>query len=70
LLVRFLSVYSRQDAVVDWRSCLDPAARTAPVAASHAGLLWSPSSLAVIVRELAQTLDTATVEPVNQTAAA
>jgi hypothetical protein len=56
--------------VVDWRSCLDSAARTARVTASHAGLLWSSSSLAVIVRELAQTLDTATVEPVNQTAAA
>jgi pimeloyl-ACP methyl ester carboxylesterase len=54
--VRFLSVYSRQDGVVDWRACLDPAARTAEVAASHAGLLWCPASLAVIIEELAQTL--------------
>jgi triacylglycerol lipase len=67
--VRFLSVYSRQDAVVDWHSCLDAAARTAQVSASHAGLLWSPTSLAVIVRELAQTLDTATVEHGRQVVA-
>ena len=68
--VRFLSVYSRHDAVVNWRSCLDPAARTAEVTASHAGLLWSPTSLAVITRELAQTLDTATAERGEQTVAA
>jgi len=51
--VPFLSLYSRDDKVVDWRSCLDPAARLRHVSATHGGLLWSPVSLRAITEELA-----------------
>jgi triacylglycerol lipase len=51
--VPFVSVYSREDKVVDWRSCLDPAARPRQVSATHGGLLWAPASLEVISEELA-----------------
>jgi len=36
--VGFVSVYSRNDGIVDWRSCLDPQARHAEVSASHIGM--------------------------------
>lgn len=40
--VRFTSVYSRSDGVIDWRSCLDPAARHVEVRASHIGMAVHP----------------------------
>jgi triacylglycerol lipase len=55
--VRFLSVYSPQDQVVDWRSTLDPAARHQPVPTTHSGLLWSAESLSVITEEIGTLLD-------------
>jgi triacylglycerol lipase len=33
--VRFVPVYSRSDGIVDWRACLDPAARRVEVRSSH-----------------------------------
>lgn len=36
--VRFVSVYSRSDGIVDWRSCLDPAAEHVEVRSSHIGM--------------------------------
>jgi pimeloyl-ACP methyl ester carboxylesterase len=36
--VGFVSVYSRRDGIVDWRSCLDPAAEHVEVSASHIGM--------------------------------
>jgi triacylglycerol lipase len=34
----FVSVYSREDGVVDWRSCLDPAAEHVEVRSTHNGM--------------------------------
>lgn len=48
----FLSVYSRADRVVDWKSSRDPAARRREVYTSHGGLIWGPASMIVIVDEL------------------
>lgn len=50
--VAFSSIFSRSDAVVSWRSCLDPAARHVPVECTHGGLLWCPRSLHAITAEL------------------
>ena len=36
--VRFLSLYSRSDEIVDWRACLDPAAELIEVDTSHVGM--------------------------------
>jgi len=34
----FFSIYSRQDGVVDWRACLDPAAEHIEVSSTHNGM--------------------------------
>src|SRR4051812_2608344 len=36
--VRFVSVYSRSDGIVNWRACLDPAARHVEVDSTHCGM--------------------------------
>lgn len=50
--IPFTSIYSRTDRIVDWRSCLDPAARHREVDSGHGGLTWSPESLVTLVDEL------------------
>jgi pimeloyl-ACP methyl ester carboxylesterase len=39
--VGFVSIYSRSDGIVDWRSCLDPCAEHVEVHASHIGMAVS-----------------------------
>ena len=51
--VAFTSVFSRRDGVVDWRSCLDPAARTVEVSTSHMGMAFDPNVFDVLTRTLA-----------------
>jgi pimeloyl-ACP methyl ester carboxylesterase len=51
--VSFTSVYSRRDGIVDWRSCLDPAATTVEVATSHLGMALDPLVLDVVENALA-----------------
>jgi pimeloyl-ACP methyl ester carboxylesterase len=46
--VGYLSIYSRTDGVVDWRSCLDEAAQLVEVSSSHCGMSVS----AQVYREL------------------
>jgi triacylglycerol lipase len=36
--LRFVSVYSRSDGIVDWRACLDPAARSVEIDSTHCGM--------------------------------
>ncbi len=50
--VQFVSFYSRSDAIVNWRSCLDPAARQVEVDASHCGLGVSKLVFASLAAEL------------------
>lgn len=40
--VAFTAIYSRHDGIVDWRACLDPAARHVEVTASHIGMAVDP----------------------------
>lgn len=51
--VEFVSLYSRTDGLVYWRSCLDAAARQVEVDASHCGMGVSASVYAVVADELA-----------------
>jgi triacylglycerol lipase len=51
--VGFVSVYSRTDGLVDWRSCLDPRARLVEVRASHIGMAVSAPAYREIARALA-----------------
>jgi len=49
----FTSIFSRRDGIVDWRSCLDPQARTVEVATSHLGMAFDPVVLDVVAETLA-----------------
>jgi pimeloyl-ACP methyl ester carboxylesterase len=50
--VAFLSVFSKQDRLVNWRSTLDPAARHVEVASTHSGLVCAPEVFAVLADEV------------------
>jgi triacylglycerol lipase len=50
--VRFLSVYSRSDGIVDWRACLDPAAEHAEIEASHCGMAVNAAAYEQVARSL------------------
>ncbi len=50
--VRFASVYSRSDGVVDWRACLDPAARQIEVHSTHVGMAVNSAVFYVLSRLL------------------
>jgi pimeloyl-ACP methyl ester carboxylesterase len=51
--VGFVSVYSKSDGIVDWRSCLDPGAEQVEVSASHIGMSAHADTYRVIARSLA-----------------
>jgi triacylglycerol lipase len=50
--VGFLSVYSKSDGVVNWRSCLDPAAAHLEVDSSHVGMAVNAQAYQAIARAL------------------
>ena len=50
--VRFLSLYSRRDEVVDWRACLDPEAEQLEVDSSHIGMGLARSVWTLLAAEL------------------
>jgi pimeloyl-ACP methyl ester carboxylesterase len=51
--VRFVSVFSRSDGVVDWRACRDPEAEHAEVRSSHVGMAVNAEVFRVIAAALA-----------------
>jgi pimeloyl-ACP methyl ester carboxylesterase len=51
--IGFVSLYSRTDGIVKWRSCLDPAAEQVEVRASHIGMAVN----AEVYRAVAATLE-------------
>jgi triacylglycerol lipase len=59
-----LMVYSRSDAIVQWRACLDPSARCVEVDGSHCGMAVNPR----VYRELERTLQDAEARAVGSTA--
>jgi hypothetical protein len=52
--VGYLSVYSRTDGIVDWRSCLDPAARHHEISASHLGMAVNANAYRAVADALAR----------------
>jgi triacylglycerol lipase len=50
--VGFVSIYSRSDGIVDWRSCLDPAARHVEIRSSHVGMAVHPDGYRAIAAAL------------------
>jgi len=53
--IEALAIYSRSDAIVDWRACLDPHAEQVEVDSSHCGMSVHPA----VYRELVRVLDAA-----------
>jgi pimeloyl-ACP methyl ester carboxylesterase len=52
-VVGFVSVYSRSDGIINWRRCLDPAARCVEIDSSHCGMGAHPAAY----REIAEALE-------------
>ncbi len=50
--VPFTAIYSREDRLVRWRACVDPAAHTVEVPGSHLGLLVDPAPLRAVAAAL------------------
>lgn len=50
--IRYTAIYSRSDGIVDWRSCLDPAARHVEIDASHIGMAVSVPTYRAVARAL------------------
>jgi pimeloyl-ACP methyl ester carboxylesterase len=50
--VGFVSVYSRSDGIVDWRSCLDEGARHVEVRASHCGMAVNAAAYRAVAEAL------------------
>jgi pimeloyl-ACP methyl ester carboxylesterase len=51
--VRYVSIYSRSDGIVDWRACLDPAAELVEVDASHIGMAMNVAVYRAVAEALA-----------------
>ena len=52
--VRYVSIYSRTDGIVDWRACLDGAAdELVEIRASHCGMAVNPAAYEHVARALA-----------------
>jgi pimeloyl-ACP methyl ester carboxylesterase len=51
--VGLLSIYSRNDAIVDWRSCLDPSGRHTEVRAGHHEMPADAATMRAVVSALA-----------------
>jgi triacylglycerol lipase len=51
--VGFVAVYSRSDGIVDWRACLDAAARCVEVRSSHVGMAVNAEAYRVVAEALA-----------------
>ena len=52
--VAFVSVYSKQDGIVDWRGCIDPAAENIAVTASHFGMAVDPGGYRILASRLVE----------------
>jgi pimeloyl-ACP methyl ester carboxylesterase len=46
--IDFVSIFSRRDGVVDWKACLDPAARQVEVEVPHLALTTAPTAVAAV----------------------
>jgi pimeloyl-ACP methyl ester carboxylesterase len=61
--VPFVSVFSKRDRMVDWRSTLDPAARHREVATTHSGLVCDPEAFQLLAEEIAELVSPRRAQP-------
>jgi triacylglycerol lipase len=50
--VGYVSIYSRSDGIVDWKACLDPAAKCVEVRASHLGMAVNAEAYRAVAEAL------------------
>jgi triacylglycerol lipase len=50
--VDFTAIFSRRDGIVDWRACIDPAARAVEVRSSHVGMAFDPAVISAVTAAL------------------
>jgi hypothetical protein len=50
--VGLVSVYSKTDGIVDWRSCLDPDGEQVEIDTSHCGMAVSPAAWRAVAEAL------------------
>jgi len=60
--VDFTAIYSRRDGIVDWRACVDPAARAVEVRSSHVGMAFDPAVIAAVSAALRPAVRPSVVE--------
>lgn len=58
----FTAIYSRRDGIVDWRACVDPAARPLEVRSSHVGMALDPVVIAAVSAALRPAVVASVVE--------
>ncbi len=58
----FTAVFSRRDGIVDWRACVDPAARPVEVRSSHVGMAFDPVVITAVSAALRPPVPTSVVE--------
>ena len=63
--ISYTSVYSQVDSIIDWRTCLDPAARCVEASASHTGMATDPFVANEVARALGGMLTSATSRAPN-----
>lgn len=61
--VDFVSIYSRNDGIVDWRACIEPAAELIEVSSSHLGLIHGVAGISAIAEALARQETGTTADP-------
>ena len=60
--VDFTAIFSRRDGIVDWRACVDPAARPVEVRSSHVGMAFDPVVITAVSAALRPAAATSAVE--------
>ena len=60
--LRFVSIYSKSDGIVDWRACVDPQAHNVEVASSHCGMAVN----AAVFRAVAEALGDLEAKPAQR----
>ena len=58
----FTAIFSRRDGIVDWRACVDPAARPVEVRSSHVGMAFDPLVITAVSAALRPPVPTSVVE--------
>jgi triacylglycerol lipase len=58
----FTAIFSRRDGIVDWRACVDPAARPVEVRSSHVGMAFDPLVITAVSAALRPAVPASVVE--------